>query len=72
MAQFHTKIQPKLENTHKGYYFDVKDEEIKAHQKRSVEDIFNWLQSANSFISLVQTPTEKKRQELWGIECNTA
>lgn len=63
MAQFHTKIEPKLENTGKGYYFDVKDDEIEAHQKRSVEDIFNWLQSANSFFSMVQTPTERKRWE---------
>lgn len=32
-------IKPKLENANIGFHYTVTDEQIKAHQKKSVEEI---------------------------------
>jgi hypothetical protein len=43
-------IIPKAENATKGFHYTVADEQIKEHQKRSIEDIFEWLEKKiNSF-----------------------
>lgn len=35
------KILPKKENENIGFHYTVTDEQIKEHQKRSVEEIIN-------------------------------
>ena len=57
------KIIPKAENANKGFYYTVTDEQIAAHQKRSVEEIFQWLEEIHSFIYTVQTPEERLRMQ---------
>jgi len=57
------KIIPKKENKNKGFYYDVTDEQIREHQQRSIDEIFEWIESANMFISTVQTQEEKRRAE---------
>ncbi len=56
-------IIPKKENEGKGFYYTVTDEQIAEHQKRSIEEIFEWLQSTNDFLEMVKTPEEKLRSE---------
>ena len=34
-------IKPKLENANIGFHYTVTDEQIKAHQQKSVEEIYN-------------------------------
>ena len=55
------KIIPKSENADKGFHYTVTDEQIKAHQKRSIEEIFEWLESTSKFIWEIQTPEERER-----------
>ncbi|MCS7004581.1 MAG: hypothetical protein NZM38_04565 [Cytophagales bacterium] len=43
-----------------GYFFTVTDEQMLEHRKRSIKDIFMWLESANSFIHSIQTPEERQ------------
>ncbi len=38
-------IIPKAENADKGFHYTVTDEQIKEHQKRSVKEIFEWLET---------------------------
>jgi hypothetical protein len=57
-------LLPKSENEHKGYFFSISDEAIYAHRNRSVEDIFNWLESANRFVYAMQTPEERHRSQM--------
>ena len=47
----------------KGFYHEVTEEQIKQHQKRSVEEILQWLHSANVFLNLIQTKEEKARMK---------
>jgi hypothetical protein len=49
------------EKNEKGFHYFVTDEQIKEHQKKSVKEIFEWLQSANDFIQALQTPEEQIR-----------
>jgi len=42
-----------------GYFFTVTDEQMLEHRKRSITDIFMWLESANSFVRTIQTPQER-------------
>lgn len=44
-----------------GFTYSVTDEQIKAHQKLSVLEIFYWLEEMNKFLQLVQTPEERRR-----------
>lgn len=54
-------IIPKKENANKGFYYTVTDEQIADHQKRSMQEIFEWLEELNSFIYTVQSPEERIR-----------
>ena len=54
-------IIPKAENANKGFHYSVTDEQIAAHQKRSLKEIFEWLEKTTKFIYNLQTPEERKR-----------
>ena len=58
------KQEPIAENYTKGFHYTVTDEQIREHQKRSVEEIFEWLQSTAKFIHEIQTPAERERMRL--------
>ncbi len=45
----------------KGFYYEVTDEQIRMHQSRSVDEIFEWLESTNQFLNEFMTPEEKER-----------
>ncbi|MEO5570109.1 MAG: hypothetical protein ABIT08_10270 [Bacteroidia bacterium] len=45
----------------KGFYYTVTDEQIKMHQQRSVEEIFEWLEGTNKFLWDTQTLEERER-----------
>ena len=53
--------KPKIENVNKGFHYTVSDGQIKAHQARTVEEIFEWLETSTKFIFSVQTPEERER-----------
>jgi len=55
------RIRPKAENAEIGFHYTVTDEQIEAHRKRSLEEIFKWLEETTKFIYMVQTPEERKR-----------
>ena len=55
------KIKPKIENANKGFHYTVTEEQIREHQQRSVEEIFQWLETTNKFIYNIQTPEERAR-----------
>lgn len=55
------KIIPKAENYNNGFHYTVTDEQIKEHQKRSIKEIFEWLEKTSKFIYEIQTPEERKR-----------
>lgn len=54
-------VIPKAENAHKGFHYTVTEEQIKEHQKRSIKEIFEWLEKTNKFIYQIQTPEERER-----------
>ena len=58
-----TKIIPKAENANKGFHYTVTDDQIKEHQKRSMKEIFEWLETTNKFIYELQTPEERERMK---------
>ncbi|MEP7264831.1 MAG: hypothetical protein ABI772_10050 [Bacteroidota bacterium] len=51
----------KITTDRKGFYYEVTDEQIKMHQSRSVEQVFNWLESTNQFLNMFMTSEEKER-----------
>ena len=57
-------IKPKLENANIGFHYKVKDAQIAAHQKKSVEEILMWIEETSKFIYEVQTPEERLRTKL--------
>lgn len=57
-------IIPKAENANKGFHYTVTDEQIKEHQKRSILEIFEWLEKTNKFIYDMQTPEERARMRM--------
>jgi hypothetical protein len=59
-----SKLLPIKDNQHKGFHYTVTDEQIAAHQKLTLRELFEWLESANRFVSKVQTPEEKQRSIL--------
>jgi hypothetical protein len=48
--------EPKKENANIGFHYTVSDEQIKAHQMRSTEEIMQWLEETAKFIYEIQTP----------------
>jgi uncharacterized protein YozE (UPF0346 family) len=57
------KIKPKKENENVGFHYAVTDEQIKAHQAKSFEEIVNWVESTAKFIYEMQTPEERERMK---------
>lgn len=53
-------IQPKAENANKGFHYTVTDEQIREHQQRSLEEIFEWLEKTNKFVYELRTPEERE------------
>ncbi|TAL61767.1 MAG: hypothetical protein EPN85_04060 [Bacteroidetes bacterium] len=49
----------KKQNQDIGYHFIVTTEQIAAHQKLTVKEIFEWLESMNAFLYSVQTPQQR-------------
>ena len=56
-----SKLVPIKANEHKGFHYTVTDEQIAAHQKLSLHQIFEWLESTTRFVSKLQTTEEKQR-----------
>lgn len=56
-------LEPKKENQNVGFHYSVTDEQIKAHQQRSTEEIFEWLEETAKFIYEMQTPEERERMK---------
>ena len=52
---------PIKDNENKGFHYSVTPEQIVAHQKRSLLDIFEWLETTSKFVYTLQTPEERKR-----------
>jgi hypothetical protein len=57
-------VFPKQKSSHRGYYFDVTDDQIKEHLARSCKDIFQWLETTNRFVYQIQTPKERLKSRL--------
>jgi len=53
-------IIPKAENANKGFHYTVTDEQIREHQQRSLEEIFEWLEKTNKFVYELRTPEERE------------
>jgi hypothetical protein len=51
------------EKPRKGFYYTVTEEQVREHQKRSIEEILTWLHETNVFLNQVQTPEEKERMK---------
>jgi hypothetical protein len=56
-----SKLVPIKANQDLGFHYSVTDEQIAAHQKLSVREIFEWLESTTRFVSKLQTNEEKQR-----------
>jgi uncharacterized protein YegL len=54
-------LVPIKANQDKGFHYTVTDEQIAAHQKLSLREIFEWLESTTRFVSKLQTTEEKQR-----------
>lgn len=54
-------IRPIKENASVGYYYEVTQEQIDQHRKRSLKEILSWLDSTSKLITSLQTDEEKKR-----------
>jgi uncharacterized protein YegL len=57
-----SSLVPIKANQDKGFHYTVTDEQIAAHQKLSLRELFEWLESTSRFVSKVQTAEEKQRR----------
>ena len=57
------KIIPKAENKDIGFHYTVSDKQIAEHKKRTLKEIFIWLEETNKFIYSIQTPEERERSK---------
>lgn len=57
-------MEPKHQNSDSGFHYTVSEEQIEQHKKRTIEEIFAWLEETNRFVFMVQTPEERKRSRL--------
>jgi hypothetical protein len=57
-------IIPKKENEGKGFHYTVTDQQIEEHRKRSLLEIFQWLEETNKFIYSIQTPQEREKMKM--------
>ena len=53
-------MEKKKENENIGFHFAVTEQQVRRHQKLTVLEIFEWLESMNAFLYSVQTPEERK------------
>lgn len=53
------EIEP--QESQKGFYYTVSDEQISEHRQRTVKQVFEWLESTLEFIHRLQTPHERDR-----------
>ncbi len=56
-------IVPKKENANVGFQYMVTGEQIREHQKKSTEEIIEWVASTAKFIYEIQTPEERERMK---------
>ena len=47
----------------KGFFYTVTKDQIKEHRKRSVKDIFTWIESTNKFVTAIRQPSEKRNAQ---------
>ncbi len=59
-----SKIIPIVENENRGYHFHINESQIRAHQRRTILEIFTWLEATNRFVSQIQSDNEKYRTKL--------
>lgn len=57
-----TKITETEGEAMEGFYYDVTDEQVRQHQQRSIEEIFEWIETTSIFIWQIQTPEERRRK----------
>jgi predicted Fe-S protein YdhL (DUF1289 family) len=44
-----------------GYYYELTSAQLEAGKKRTIDEIFQWLEETNRFIWEAQTPEERNR-----------
>lgn len=54
-------IKPIAENADIGFYYEVTQEQVDQHRKRSFKEILSWLDSTQKLINSLQTVEEKAR-----------
>jgi DNA primase catalytic subunit len=59
-----SKISPIVENENRGYHFHITDQQIRAHKRRSLSEIFAWLETTNRFVNQIQNDNEKMRAKI--------
>jgi hypothetical protein len=45
----------------RGYHYSLSEAQLEAGKKRTVEEVFQWLEETNRFIWEAQTPEERLR-----------
>ena len=53
----------KTNNKPSGFYYSVTDAQLREHRKRSLFEVFEWLESTRKFIYNLQTPAERRRMQ---------
>lgn len=54
-------MSDKTKKLKRGYYYSLSEEQFEAGKKRTIEEVFQWLEETNRFIWEVQTPEERLR-----------
>ena len=54
------KLIPIKENVNIGFHYTVTAEQIAEHQKRTLAEIFEWLENTNKFVHSLQTVSERE------------
>jgi hypothetical protein len=62
------KIIPIKENEGLGFTYTVTPEQIAAHRQRTLEEIFEWLESGSELIYNLQT--EEERKTMKRVKCD--
>jgi hypothetical protein len=52
---------PIEENADKGFHYTVTEKQIGEHKRRSLSEIFSWLENTSKFIYNLQTEEERIR-----------
>ncbi len=56
---------PNIVNESIGFYYNVTNEQIEAHRKRSIKEILEWIESTNELIYKLQTKEEWERKKMF-------